>query len=104
MNSFAGNGPPQLPGHLPQPGGRAWPPVTPGPHPGGMAQALLTAPGASLYAVLADLAGVPDGDLVVVRFERLPAFLGGDVAGRAAEVSGGYGVVTGADLSRHVVG
>jgi hypothetical protein len=47
---------------------------------------------------------VPDGDLIVVRFERLPAFLGGDVAGRAAEVAGGYGVVTGADLRRHVVG
>jgi len=51
-----------------------------------------------------DLAGVPDGDLVVVRFERMPGFLSGDVEGHAAHVSGGYGVVTGADLSRHVVG
>jgi hypothetical protein len=51
-----------------------------------------------------DLASVPDDDLVVVRLDRLPGFLGGDVVDRAAEVSGGYGVVTGADLRRHVVG
>jgi len=58
----------------------------------------------SPVATADDLARVPDDDLIVVRFERLPAFLGGDVAGRAAEVAGGYGVVTGADLRRHVVG
>jgi hypothetical protein len=50
------------------------------------------------------LAGVPDDDLVVVRFERLPTFLVGDVAGHATEAVGGYGVVTGADLRRHVIG
>jgi len=56
---MAGNGPPQLPGPCPRPGGGAWPPDIPGRIPGGVSRALLYAPGASLYTVLADLANPP---------------------------------------------
>jgi hypothetical protein len=58
----------------------------------------------SAVASAADLAGVPDGDLVVVRLDRMPGFMVGAVVGDYTAVRGDYGLITAGDLRRHVVG
>jgi hypothetical protein len=58
----------------------------------------------SAVATVGDLATVPGDDLVIVRFDRLPAFLDATVAADAMAGRGGYGVLTGDGLRRHVVG
>ena len=58
----------------------------------------------AVVATSDDLAEVPDEDLVVVRFGRMPAFVDSDALSHASIAVGDYGVLTGADLRRHVVG
>jgi hypothetical protein len=50
-----------------------------------------------------DVASVADGDRVVIRLDRLPAFLDGPVGDGALAISGTYAVVTGADLRSHLL-
>ena len=50
-----------------------------------------------------DVATVADGDRVVIRLDRLPAFLEGSVGDDALAVRGNYAVVTGADLRSHLL-
>ena len=50
-----------------------------------------------------DVATVADGDRVVIRLDRLPAFLDGPVGDGALAVRGTYAVVTGADLRSHLL-
>ena len=50
-----------------------------------------------------DVATVGDDDRVVVRLDRLPAFVGRSVADEALAVRGTYAVVTGAALRRHLL-
>ena len=57
-------------------------------------------PGA--LATRADVATVSDGDRVVLRLDRLPAFVNRSVADDALAVRAPYAVVTGADLRRHL--
>ncbi len=59
------------------------------------------APGA--VASPEDVATVGDDDRVVVRLDRLPAFVGRSVADEALAVRGTYAVVTGAALRRHLL-
>ena len=59
------------------------------------------APGA--VASPEDVATVGDGDRVVIRLDRLPAFVGRSVADEALAVRGTYAVVTGAALRRHLL-
>jgi hypothetical protein len=53
-------------------------------------------------ATRADVATVSDGDRVVLRLDRLPAFVDRSVADDALAVRAPYAVVTGADLRRHL--
>ena len=50
----------------------------------------------------ADVATVADDDRVVIRLDRLPAFLDGSVGDDALAVRGNYAVVAGADLRSHL--
>ena len=50
-----------------------------------------------------DVATVADDDRVVIRLDRLPAFLDGPVGDGALAISGTYAVVTGSDLRRHLL-
>ena len=50
-----------------------------------------------------DVATVGDNDRVIVRLDRLPAFVGRSVADEALAVRGTYAVVTGAVLRRHLL-
>ena len=50
-----------------------------------------------------DVASVADHDRVVIRLDRLPAFLDGSVGEDALAVRGNYAVVTGADLRSHLI-
>ena len=50
-----------------------------------------------------DVATVGDHDRVVVRLDRLPAFLDGSVGDDALAVRGNYAVVTGVVLRRHLL-
>jgi hypothetical protein len=50
-----------------------------------------------------DVATVGDDDRVVVRLDRLPAFVGRSVVDEALAVRGTYAVVTGAALRRHLL-
>jgi len=50
-----------------------------------------------------DVATVADRDRVVVRLDRLPAFLEGTVGDDALAVRGTYAVVTGAQLRSNLV-
>jgi len=59
------------------------------------------APGA--VASSEDVATVGDDDRVVVRLDRLPAFVGRSVADEALAIRGTYAVVTGAALRRHLL-
>ena len=51
----------------------------------------------------AGVATVADDDRVVIRLDRLPAFLDGSVGDDALAVRGTYAVVTGADLRSHLL-
>jgi len=58
-------------------------------------------------AALVDFGGIttlPDGDVVVVRLDRLPAWVAPTVADHVAVRRGRYATVTGADLRRHTIG
>ena len=57
----------------------------------------------SVVASPDDVATVADGDRVVIRLDRLPAFLDGPVGDGALAISGTYAVVTGADLKSHLL-
>ena len=57
----------------------------------------------SVVATVDDLATVPGDDRVVVRLDRLPAFVDRSVADEALAVRGTYAVVTGAALRRHLL-
>jgi len=59
------------------------------------------APGA--VASPKDVATVGDDDRVVVRLDRLPAFVDRSVADEALAVRGTYAVVTGSALRRHLL-
>jgi hypothetical protein len=48
------------------------------------------------------VATVADDDRVVIRLDRLPAFLDGSVGDDALAVRGNYAVVAGADLRSHL--
>jgi hypothetical protein len=51
----------------------------------------------------ADVATVADDDRVVIRLDRLPAFLDGSVGDDALAVRGSYAVVTGSELRNHLL-
>ena len=57
----------------------------------------------SAVASLEDVATVGDDDRVVVRLDRLPAFVDRSVADEVLAVRGTYAVVTGAALRRHLL-
>jgi len=71
------------------------------PWPTWVSRAWALAPGA--VASPEDVATVGDDDRVVVRLDRLPAFVGRSVADEALAVRGTYAVVTGAALRRHLL-
>ena len=71
------------------------------PWPTWVSRAWRLAPGA--VASPEDVATVGDDDRVVVRLDRLPAFVGRSVADEALAVRGTYAVVTGAALRRHLI-
>ena len=49
-----------------------------------------------------DVATVGDDNRLVIRLDRLPAFLDGSVGDDALAVRGNYAVVAGADLRSHL--
>jgi hypothetical protein len=57
----------------------------------------------SVVASLDDVATVADDDRVVIRLDRLPAFLDGSVGDDALNVRGSYAVVTGRELRNHLL-